>query len=226
MTVTREQFASQLLLDLSKPVSVNNLQSMVAWSSSENTQAENNPYATTLQFEGSSEFNSAGVKNYATLEEGLAATKATLLNGLYGDILSALDRSASPAETCSIVENSPWGSKPSSELVAQVVGNFAEYANHPIGGSAAETAPGTPAPVESGDTANLEIGSHGPAVEELQAFLDMNCNQHLTVDGYFGELTKLAVQNLQRIMHLTVDGIVGPQTRAAISYIQAEHGEG
>ena len=220
MTITREQWASDALLSISKPVSVNNLKSVVCWESSENTQALFNPCASTLQYEGSNDFNEAGVKNYATYEEGLAAWKATILNGLYSPILECFDRSASMAETCSAIENSAWGSKPNSELQAEVATNYDSYANIAIPGTGGESEPPANVPV---DTPNLEIGSSGVAVEELQSWLDYHANQHLAADGFFGELTKLAVQNLQRIMGLTVDGIVGPQTRAAMSYIEAHH---
>jgi hypothetical protein len=227
MTITREQAAADALTAISKPVSTNNLKTMVCWAASENTQAQFNPWATTLQYEASTDFNEAGVKNYATYENGIAAFKATILNGLYDGILADLAVSAPMAVTCSAIENSPWGSKPNSALQGEVASNYDKYANVPIGGGADATDPNQPT---GGGTeqpsGELAIGTVGPAVEELQAFLDMDAGQHLTVDGHFGELTQLAVKNLQRIMGLTVDGIVGPETRAAITYIQVSKGQG
>lgn len=221
MTITREQFASDALLSIAKPVSMNNLKSMVCWAASENTKAQFNPYASTLQYEGSTDFNEAGVKNYATYEEGLAAWKATILNGLYDSILTPLGENAPMAETCSAIENSSWGSKPNSELQAEVATNYDEYANVPIDGSGGQV---EPSPTGGGETEpTLEIGSQGNDVSALQTFLNDDCGQHLVVDGYFGELTQLAVRNLQRIMALEVDGIVGPLTWDAINYIKAAH---
>lgn len=223
MTITREQFASDFLLELSKPVSVNNLKSVVVWASSENTQAENNPLATTLQFEGSTNFNEVGVKNYATYQEGLAATKATILNGDYGAILACFDKSASPAETCSTIENSVWGSKPSSQLVADVLADYDAYANTPVGGTGSEVDPNTP--TETTTKPELQIGSQGAEVEKLQTFLNEDCGQHLTVDGVFGEFTQLSVRNFQRFFGIQVDGIVGPQTWSVVDYVEALHGQ-
>lgn len=224
MTITREQWASDFLLAINKPVGVNNLKSVITWIASENSGALFNPLDSTLQYEGSSDFNEAGVKNYATYEEGLQATKATILNGLYTGILGALEANASPAETCSTIENSPWGSKPSSALLAEVVADYDKYANVAIAGTANESEP-EPTPVSEPVTdPTLEIGASGPAVSALQEFLNAN-GQHLVVDGEFGELTKLAVQNLQRFFRLAVDGIVGPKTWEVINYLKANgHG--
>ncbi len=62
----------------------------------------------------------------------------------------------------------------------------------------------------------LQIHSRGEAVKELQTFLNVSLNLHMTVDGVFGQETLLAVQNWQRIHGLTVDGGVGPQTKGAM----------
>lgn len=225
MTITRQQFAQDALLSLSKPVSEANIQSLVIWQTSEGTSAENNPCATTLRYENSTEFNSAGVQNYPSYQDGIQAWKLTILNGLYGAILSCFDQSASPAETCSTIENSPWGSKPSSQLVADVLADFSAYANTAIGGSGNETDPGTnPNPVPEPQQV-LQIGSVGPQVGDVQNFFNVLCGQHLIVDDHFGELTKLAVQNFQRFFGLTIDGIVGPQTWATIDYVRILHGQ-
>jgi murein L,D-transpeptidase YcbB/YkuD len=221
--ITREQWASDFLLALSKPVGINNLRSVVTWIASENSKALFNPLDSTLQYEASTDYNEAGVKNYATYEEGIQATKATILNGLYPAILGALDGNVAPAETCSAIENSPWGSKPSSELLAQVVADYDTYANVAIAGTEDES---EPAPTVDEPTVDptLQIGDSGAAVSSLQEFLNAN-GQHLVVDGEFGELTKLAVQNLQRFFKLTIDGIVGPQTWEVINYLKANgHG--
>lgn len=141
MTIDREQWSRDFLSHprLRLPTTDNNLKAMVTWIQSENSNARFNPLDTTEPWEGSSDFNSAGVKNYSTYQNGLDATVATLLNGLYGPIVQALSSDSPPAVTCSLIENSPWGSKPSSELLAQVVADYNHYASLPIAGTEGET---------------------------------------------------------------------------------------
>ena len=56
----------------------------------------------------------------------------------------------------------------------------------------------------------LMLGSHGPAVRDLQRALG------IADDGIFGPRTRAAVRAFQKRNGLLVDGIVGPQTRAAL----------
>lgn len=48
------------------------------WARNEGTAARFNPLASTLKWGASTPFNSAGVQNYASFSDGVAATKATL----------------------------------------------------------------------------------------------------------------------------------------------------
>jgi hypothetical protein len=54
-------------------------QALQAWARMENTKAQWNPLATTLKKPGSSDFNSAGVKNYPDQATGIQATADTIL---------------------------------------------------------------------------------------------------------------------------------------------------
>ncbi len=84
---------------------------MVAWQYSEFTQAEWNPLADTLAMPGSTTFNSVGVQNYASLDQGLQATRYTLVNGPwlgYGAILSELAACADPMTTARAINASMW----------------------------------------------------------------------------------------------------------------------
>jgi hypothetical protein len=68
--------------------------------------------------------------------------------------------------------------------------------------------------------ANLQQGSVGPAVRELQTRLNtLNVAQPpLAVDGIFGPKTRAAVVSFQsRTPPLKADGIVGPKTQAALA---------
>lgn len=68
---------------------------LVSWSIAENTKATNNPLATTLKLPGSTGLsgNPDGVQQYATPEQGVAATAQTIKG--YPSILAALRRGVS-----------------------------------------------------------------------------------------------------------------------------------
>ena len=235
MTVTYDQMAMALNF-CRLPVSDNNVKSLVIWAVSENNQgngAEWNPWDTEEGGEqGETNFNPVGVKNYPTIQEGLDAWCRTLNNGYYPGIVQALERSASPAETCNLVWNSPWGSKPTPELVATVLGNWEHYSNLVVGGSQVATDPVPPpievpsAPVPPPPTTNesepdvkvptLQLDSIGGPVKAVQAILNAEAGAGLTVDGVFGPATEGAVKAWQAFWHITEDGIVGPETWATL----------
>jgi peptidoglycan hydrolase CwlO-like protein len=85
---------------------------IVSWQYAEFTQAAWNPLATTLPMPGSTTFNASNVQNYPSLGEGLAATKATIDQGLgsfgYGAIVAALGRCAPAITTASAINASSW----------------------------------------------------------------------------------------------------------------------
>jgi peptidoglycan hydrolase CwlO-like protein len=88
-----------------------NLITLVAWQYSEFTQAAWNPLADTLAMSGSTSFNSIGVQNYVSLDQGLQATRFTLVNGSaygYGAILSDLVGCADPMTTARAINASMW----------------------------------------------------------------------------------------------------------------------
>ncbi len=88
-----------------------NLITLVAWQYSEFTQAAWNPLADTLAMSGSTAFNSVGVQNYVSLDQGLQATRYTLVNGPafgYGAILSDLVGCADPMSTARAINASMW----------------------------------------------------------------------------------------------------------------------
>ena len=88
-----------------------NLITLVAWQYSEFTQAAWNPLADTLAMSGSTAFNSVGVQNYVSLDQGLQATRFTLVNGPafgYEAILSDLVGCADPMSTGTAINASMW----------------------------------------------------------------------------------------------------------------------
>jgi hypothetical protein len=108
-TADQERFAKDVLAGLGMPVTAENLKAMVAWQRAEGTKAAYNPLATTQNWDGATKFNSVGVRNYASYQDGIAATIKTLRNGHYGPILDALSRGNSAEAVGRAVAASPWG---------------------------------------------------------------------------------------------------------------------
>src|SRR5262249_2216526 len=92
--VTPQSWEVSLLQALGMPVTKANVQSVVSWEAAEGGNWQNtatyNPLNTTQAEPGSAPMNSVGVQAYDSWSSGLQATVATLHNGSYGDILSAL----------------------------------------------------------------------------------------------------------------------------------------
>ncbi|MEX2274551.1 MAG: hypothetical protein WEA10_03155 [Actinomycetota bacterium] len=105
-------WAKAFLTYIDAPTCTDNLVIMVTWQVSEYTEARWNPLATTLDMPGATMFNSVGVKNYASLEQGLEATEMTLVNGSetygYGSVLQGLHRCADRMVTATAIRNSSW----------------------------------------------------------------------------------------------------------------------
>jgi len=112
---TREQFARLLLAKIGAKPTQRNLWATVSWIQAEGGTAKFNPLNTTLSMPGSTLYNSVGVRNYKTLEQGVEATAHTLNygadRGIYGykPIRRRLRRSAWAKWTLLAVERSVWG---------------------------------------------------------------------------------------------------------------------
>lgn len=110
--VTYEAWGKAFLRTLGAPTCSDNEVLVVTWETAESTQATYNPLATTHAMPGAGVFNSAGVKDYVSLAQGLAASRDTLEGGAdsyaYGAILDAL-RGCAPAETtAAAIRDSAW----------------------------------------------------------------------------------------------------------------------
>ena len=110
--VTYEGWAGAFLRRLEAPVCGENLLIVITWETAESTAADFNPLATTRDMPGATDMNSVGVKDYVSLEQGLDASRDTLLLGaesyLYGAIVGRL-RECAPAEaTARAINASAW----------------------------------------------------------------------------------------------------------------------
>jgi hypothetical protein len=80
----------RLLRSLGAKQNRENRRLLHAWRTAEGGTARYNPLNTTEKWAGATDYNSVGVKNYRTGADGLAATKATLVNGFYTGIVRDL----------------------------------------------------------------------------------------------------------------------------------------
>jgi peptidoglycan hydrolase CwlO-like protein len=110
MTISYGEWGEAFLKYIGAPVVRNNLIVMVAWEATEGTNATWNPLATTMGAEGATTYNSHGVKNYNSMEQGLDATLRTLRRPghNYEAILDGLERGAEPMETGHAIQQSDW----------------------------------------------------------------------------------------------------------------------
>jgi hypothetical protein len=114
----REQWAHDFLTRLGMPVTSENVRLMVAWQQAEGTRAQYNPLATTQSMPGATSFNSVGVKNFASYDDGITANIKAITNGRYENILASLRRGDSAETTAQAIAASPWGS---GELVLRIL---------------------------------------------------------------------------------------------------------
>lgn len=112
------QWALDFLERLGMPKTSENVRVLVAWQQAEGTAARFNPLATMQGHAGATKFNSIGVKNYASYEDGLEATVKGIRNGRYDHILAALRRGDSAEAVAQAIKDSPWGS---GGLVLQIL---------------------------------------------------------------------------------------------------------
>ena len=118
-----EEFYKKLLRELGAPTSKENLKFLYAWRQSEGKAGKYNPFNTTHKLPNTTNFNSVGVKNYASIEDGLNATLKTLKNGRYNCIVNGLknDIGAKKISTDCLSELKTWGT---GELLSKVVTSY------------------------------------------------------------------------------------------------------
>jgi hypothetical protein len=118
-TAVSAGWESQLLHSIGAPATPENLRALAAWRQAEGGTAAFNPLNTTEGAAGASDYNRVGVKNYIDETSGIHATAQTLLNGRYGNILSALRDGRSAQAVAHAVGASPWGT--SGQLMSEVL---------------------------------------------------------------------------------------------------------
>lgn len=84
--VTRCGWAQSFIKDMGFPNSKNTMTALLGWMQGEGSPCRNNPLDTTEPWARSSDCNSAHVKNYASLQDGLDASAHTLRLSYYDHI--------------------------------------------------------------------------------------------------------------------------------------------
>jgi len=116
-----QNFYAKLLENLGAPVSEENLKFLYAWRQSEGKAGKFNPFNTTYKMPNATDFNSVGVKNYQTLQDGMVATIKTLKNGRYNCIVDGLKNDIGAANIAKCESLKTWGT---GDLVAKVVNSY------------------------------------------------------------------------------------------------------
>jgi hypothetical protein len=112
------QWAKDFLTKLGMPVTGPNVQAVTAWEQAEGTKAAFNPLATTQGgFTGETQFNSVGVKNYVSYQDGIDANVKVITNGLYPNIIAALQQGTDAMAVAKAIAASPWGTGTGVERV-------------------------------------------------------------------------------------------------------------
>ena len=136
--VSYGEWAHAFLRVMGAPVCHENLVVTIAWQAQEGTQAAWNPLATTHRMDGSTDFNSVGVQNFQSLEQGLQASKETIENGWdvyrYGAIIRSMRDCADPLDTARAIADSSWcfgcaGGQYVIGIVPAVEASFETYAD-------------------------------------------------------------------------------------------------
>ena len=110
MTISYGEWASAVLPALGAGTGRENMIAIVAWETAEGAEATWNPLATTKDMPGATTYNSHGVKNYRSMEQGIEATKLTLElpNRGYEPVLARLRKGTDAMETAEAIRDSLW----------------------------------------------------------------------------------------------------------------------
>lgn len=146
---------ANVLHSLGAPATGQNIELLDAWHACEGGTARFNPLNTTQPERGSTDYNSAGVKNYPNRATGTKGTVDTLINGNYDGIVFDLRNaslSASQIFARNSAEFSTWGTS-----TACLSSRLGAPAPPPPGPSSTTTGRNATAPVPRVDVG----GAHG-----------------------------------------------------------------
>lgn len=120
-TTPDDDFYKKVLSCVGAKPTKDNMSFMYAWRQAEGGKASNNPFNTTQKMPGSTTYNSHGVQNYKSSEDGIQATCKTLNNGRYTDITNGLKNDIGLFELSRMKGLKTWGT---GELLAKVADGY------------------------------------------------------------------------------------------------------
>lgn len=205
------EFYTRILQALHAPVSDTNLHLLEAWQTVEGGKAAFNPFNTTQEAPGATDYNDVHVRNYPDEATGVHATVVTLQYNPYQKIVWALQHEQ-PKTFGEAVDSSPWGTH----------GLAAYLEQQPAPTPAGQTGTGEDDIVAQLPTLGQGAGLHNPNgndhVRVVQALLDL-AGEHVDVDGKYGDNTEAAVHGFQSVEGIRSDGIVGPETYGKLLHV-------
>lgn len=199
-------FGKEMLRGIKAPYNPETDKFLRAWAQAEGSMAKHNPFATTQPAVGATNFNSVGVKNYVSWQQGVEKTVETLLNGKYPQLVTALRSGLSAKGMANALAATPWGTgQLALEVLQYTVPEFPFGSCYPV----------PPAAYAHFDT-KIRPGDTGRDVDEL-----LRCiARRRGVAGYkyyAGEpVTYVKWYQLARPWLWKPDGIVGPKTYESI----------
>jgi len=160
MSITYREFAVDCCGALGCPANeTQQLDTLVTVFTLEDSKATYNPEDTEEPEPGATDYNPEGVKNYPTLEAGLAAFRSTLENGDYPEIVRMLRAGDDASRVLACPEWDTWAGQPITrdyaEVLAAVRNDRAAYYGRSIGEGAAPGPP-PPAPPPVGPTPTMK----------------------------------------------------------------------
>jgi hypothetical protein len=199
-------FGKELCRAIQAPYNAQTDRFLRAWAQSEGCLARNNPFATTMPAPGATNFNSIGVKNYQTWEQGVEATHKTLVLNHYVNLIYTIRQGKSATDMATALKNSPWGT--GALTIKVLAGNVYD----PLYGNCY---PVPPAPYAHG-TAKIKPGDQGRDVDELLRCIARK-RKVAGYKWYSGEVVDWVKRyQLARPWLWKPDGIVGPKTYESI----------
>jgi hypothetical protein len=127
-TTTDDDFYKKILDCIGAPHSKGNMSFFYAWRQSEGGKAANNPFNTTYKMDGAINYgnNTAGVKQYKSVEDGITATCKTLKLGYYTCIVDGLKNDIGARTITQKCDSDlkTWGTHASKPLISYVLNDY------------------------------------------------------------------------------------------------------
>jgi hypothetical protein len=120
-TTSDDDFYKKVLDCLGAKPTKGNMDFMYAWRQAEAGRANFNPFNTTKKMPDTTNYNSVGVKNYKSVEDGIKATCDTLKLGYYTDIVNGLKNDVGLSKLSKMPSLKIWGTGP---LLAKVADSY------------------------------------------------------------------------------------------------------